>query len=121
MGPFERMRDRLAAGDTGFRKIDAVQLVKHAFGLRTEGQRRGKLAMLLYLYAEPDAWGNGTPVNRNHKKTHAQEAERFASEVAGAEVTFSICVYRKLLEALRENSHTDLCRHADMIEARFRP
>ena len=121
MAPFERIRDRLARGDISFQRIDAVQLVKHAFGLRTEGRRRGKAAVLVYLYAEPETWGNGKLVNHDDKKVHAQEAERFASEVAGADVAFMICTYRKLLKTLRETSDTGLCHYADMIEARFQP
>lgn len=121
MAPFERIRDRLDRGDIRFQRIDAVQLVKHAFGLRTEGRRRGKPAVLVYLYAEPETWGNGKLVNHDDKKVHAQEAELFASEVAGADVVFRICTYRKLLKALRETTDTGLCHHADMIEARFQP
>lgn len=121
MAPFEQMRDRIAAGEANFQRVDAVQLVKHAFGLRTEGQRRGKPAVLVYLYAEPEAWPNGAPVNHNAKKSHAQEAERIVREVGGAEVALRTCTYQKLLTALWGTSDAELCHHADMIEGRFRP
>lgn len=121
MAPFEQMRDRLAEGSTSFDRIDAVQLVKHAFGLRTEGQRRGKSAVLLYLYAEPEAWGNGRMVNPEDRKIHAREAECFAREVSGAEVAFTACTYRTLLNVFRETADPWLCHHADMVDAKFRP
>ena len=43
--------------------IDAVQLVKHAYGLRTQGLKRARGAVLVYLYAAPARWANGKPVD----------------------------------------------------------
>ena len=40
MDLFEQMRDSLANEQIAFERLDAVQLVKHAFGLRSEAQRR---------------------------------------------------------------------------------
>ena len=92
-------------------------------GLRcTRWQRgNGKPAVLVYLYAEPEAWRNGAPVNHNAKKSHAQEAEPIVREVGGAEVARRTCTYQKLLTALWGTSDAELCHHADMIEGRFRP
>lgn len=56
MEPFEQMRDRLRTGELRFEYLDAAQLVKHAFGLVTDAQRRSRKTALLYLYAEPH-WG----------------------------------------------------------------
>ena len=61
MGPYEAMRDALSAG-LRFAFLDAAQLVKHAFGLRTEGQKTGRQAVLCYLYAEPRAFPDGRPI-----------------------------------------------------------
>src|SRR5690606_32765205 len=41
MRPYTALRDRLREAN-GFRFLDAVQLVKHAFGLVTEGRRMCK-------------------------------------------------------------------------------
>jgi hypothetical protein len=56
MKPFEDMRDALAKGEKFFAHLNATQLVKHAFGLRTQAHERRKIAILLYLYAEPKTW-----------------------------------------------------------------
>ena len=53
MGPFEKMRDELKSGQRQFVFLNAPQLVKHAFGLRTQANKSGKLAKLVYLHAEP--------------------------------------------------------------------
>jgi hypothetical protein len=57
MAPFTAMRDALRAGTVNFAHLDAAQLVKHAFGLVTEGRRLGKAPVLLYLHAEPERRG----------------------------------------------------------------
>lgn len=121
MAPFERMRDCLASGEIKFERLDAVQLVKHAFGLRNEANRRGKLVALVYLYAEPETWPNGKKVSDGDKEVHALEAQRFQSEVAGAEVAFKVCTYKELLLALRKTSDAGLCNHADMVQQAFQP
>ena len=63
MAPFERLRDDLASGEVQFECLDAAQLVKHAFGVRTQANKRGKRATLIYLYAEPKNYPNGEAVN----------------------------------------------------------
>jgi hypothetical protein len=121
MMPFERMRDQLQNGDMRFARLDAVQLVKHAFGLRTEARRRGKVPALVYLYAEPETWGSGEHVSADALEVHSREARRFASEVAGAEVKFRLCTYKELLSALRAAGDQGLAQHADSIAQKFRP
>jgi hypothetical protein len=121
MKPYENMRDRLGEGGMQFERLNAVQLVKHAFGLRTEAHRRGKAATLVYLYAEPEAWSNGECVSTDALEMHAQEARRFASQVEGAEVKFRLCTYKEMLSAFRATGDRDLSRHADTIALQFRP
>jgi len=121
MGPFERMRDRIAAGEARFERLDAAQLVKHAFGLRTEAQRRRKPATLVYLYAEPKAWPDGRPIAPAATATHAAEARAFASDVQGAEVAFVTCTYGTFLDALGTSPLDDVRAHAARIEATFLP
>jgi hypothetical protein len=67
MKPFEAMRDALASGTRRFHFLDAAQLVKHAFGLRTQAQKRGKVGSLMYLYGEPRTYPDGVP---NQKRTN---------------------------------------------------
>ena len=46
LAPFEEMRDALRAGDKRFQYLDAAQLVKHAFGLVTDGREESQIAYL---------------------------------------------------------------------------
>ncbi len=121
MSSFEVMRDELASGTIKFERLDAFQLVKHALGLLTEGRRRKKSAALVYLYAEPETWPNGNPVSAEAKESHGLEAQRFANQVSGAEVTFRVCTYKELLTALRDARDPILSNHADMITRVFQP
>lgn len=116
MTPFAAMRDRLRAGDGGYIHLDAVQLVKHAFGLFTEGRRLGKAPVLLYLYAEPTHRGTAlVPVAAIER--HRAEIADFAAAVVGAEVRFAACSWREWLGGWTG----DVGKHADALIARFRP
>ena len=87
MAPFEAARDRLRAR-SAFVHLDAAQLIKHAFGLVTEGRRRGKAPVLLYLYAEPtERAGRAIPAADTER--HRDEVAAFAREVEGADVRFA--------------------------------
>jgi hypothetical protein len=74
-------------------RLDATQLVKHAFGLRTAVHHKkhfvGKLPALLYLYAEPERWPDGRPISIAEIEAHRVEIRRFAEAVTGDEVVFS--------------------------------
>lgn len=116
MAPFTRMRDGLRAGEVHFVHLDAVQLVKHAFGLVTEGNRTGKSPVLLYLYAEPAMRGTSViaPETLAH---HRAEITTFASEVADAAVRFAACSYREWFA----DWNSDVRPHADALLSRFQP
>jgi hypothetical protein len=117
MGPYEAMRDALSSGRERFDYLDAAQLVKHAFGLVTQGRRKGKAPVLVYLFAEPTRRGN-TPLSINALAAHRAEIVRFASAVAGAQVTFHAISYREWLATWQPSS---VARHAVAILERFRP
>jgi hypothetical protein len=93
MQPFIEMRDLLRR-EKVFAFLDAVQLVKHAFGLVTEGRRRGKKPILLYLFAEPAALA-GRAMPQVSFETHRAEIAQFLRFVEGAEVRFAACSYRE--------------------------
>lgn len=120
MGLFERVRNLIRDKEIQFNRLDAAQLVKHAFGLRTEGQRQGKKPALVYLYAEPDNWPDGRPVTTEIKAEHSAEAHMFAEQVTGAEVSFINCSYQALLESWN-NSKTEVVRHRKAIIEVFGP
>lgn len=98
MKRYEAMRNRLRAGDERFLHLDAAQLVKHAFGLVTEGRRRGRAPVLFYLFAEPAAM-KGRAIPPEALVRHRSEVARFADSVAGDEVAFHFASYRNWLAA----------------------
>lgn len=115
MGPFTAMRDHLR-GSKDFQYLDAVQLVKHAFGLVTEGNRLGKQPVLLYLFAEPPERA-GKPIPAAAFQAHRVEITRFADAVVGADVRFAACSYREWLATWKGSATS----HAFALTARFAP
>ncbi len=88
MRGFERVRDGLRDASLTFEHLDAAQLVKHGFGLRTAGARARKRATLLYLFCEPPTWPDGRAVTAAAHARHRREIDLFATAVAGDEVDF---------------------------------
>lgn len=116
MGPFERMRDTLRLNPAEFEFLDAGQLVKHAFGLVTEGARIEKAPILLYLFAEPSVRADN-PISEAAHKAHRLEILRFASSVNDAAVRFAACSYREWLETWTGPT----AEHANALTEKFAP
>jgi len=123
MPGYERVRDSLREGSSPFARLDAAQLVKHAFGLRTavhrEARLHGKQPVLLYLYAEPEQWPDKRPVPRAEIDAHRNEIRGFAEIVTGDEVAFHACSYRELLSAWGGGFCDVLSARAAAIGTRF--
>jgi len=121
MAAFERMRDHLASGERHYAHLDAAQLVKHAFGLRTQAQKQGKRAALLYLYAEPATYPDGRPLSESAILNHRREVGDFAGSVEDGEcdVAFLSLSYRRLLETWMASPHDALVLHATAMLRRF--
>jgi hypothetical protein len=119
MGTFEAMRDTLRSPGEHFQFLDAVQLVKHAFGLVTEGYRKNKRPYLVYLFAEPEQC-SGRPIPDADKRAHRDEIQRFAEAVSGAEVGFGATSYREWLETWSD-SDPELAPHRHALIKRFHP
>lgn len=98
MARFTAMRRALTGGTQTFRHLDAVQLVKHAYGLRTQGVKRARGAVLVYLYAEPALWASGKPVSPEAITRHRAEVADFARAVRGDDVTFVALRWADLLD-----------------------
>ena len=116
MDPFTAMRDKLRSGETRFAFLDAAQLVKHAFGLVSEGVRIGKLPVLLYLYAEPAA-RSGKAIPAELLARHRAEINIFQTVTAGAAVRFAACSYREWLGGWRSEAR----EHAVALLEHFQP
>lgn len=108
------MRDRLRTGDARYVHLDAAQLVKHAFGLVTEGRRLEKMPVLLYLYAEPTHRGT-TAIPATAIERHRAEIADFATALAGAEVRFAACSWREWLAGWTGDTRD----HANALIERF--
>lgn len=121
MKRYEAMRDQISRGDIVYERLDAAQLVKHAFGLRTEGERTGKLPCLVYLYAEPAKWSDGRAVDPMKNKQHQSEAASFADAVAGDDVQYVSLSYLTLLDGLAATDDTALSAHVAAIRHHFAP
>ncbi len=125
MKGYEGVRDKLSEDGRMYAFLDAAQLVKHAFALRTAVQKdehRGLTPILFYVYAEPDSWpNNGKPVDEGAKTRHREEVGRFAKEVDKNEVVFVSCSYRRLLEDWARHKDDRIRAHADAVSKRFSP
>jgi hypothetical protein len=119
MGRFTAMRLALCAGSRFYRHLDAVQLVKHAYGLRTQGIKRARGAVLVYLHAAPAAWASGKPVSVEAIERHDAEIADFGEAVRGDDVTFVALRWADLLAAWSEVP--TLAAHAAAVQARFGP
>ena len=119
MRAFERMRDRLRAGAEAFVHLDAAQLVKHAFGLVTEGRRRGRRPVLFYLYAEPED-RNDRPIPKDDILRHRDEISRFGAAVTGDEVLFQLVSYRDWIGSWHK-SGDEVAAHGAAILREFAP
>jgi hypothetical protein len=119
MCPYETMRDHLRLGKESFEFLDAAQLVKHAFGLVTDGRRKSKRPYLVYLFAEPEKY-QGRLIDEGIKRKHREEIARFSAAVNGAEVGFGGVSYREWLSTWPD-SDSELVAHRGEILKRFNP
>jgi hypothetical protein len=116
MSRYGEVRDALRSGALRYRHLDAAQLVKHAYGLVTEGHRIGRRPMLFYLFAEPIARG-GCLITADDRQSHRAEIANFAARVVGDEVSFGSATYREWLSGA-SGSAAD---HAAILIGRFNP
>ena len=65
MKGYENVRDKLHKSEWRCKHLDAAQLAKHAFALRTQIQPgrkyEGRKATLFYIYAEPEVGPMANP------------------------------------------------------------
>jgi hypothetical protein len=88
MARYAAMRKALTEGRQSYRCLDAVELVKDAYALRTHSLKRGVGAVLVYLHAAPATWANGKPVSHDAIARHQAEIADFSRAVKGDDVTF---------------------------------
>lgn len=124
MRGYESVRDALRDGTLSYAHVDAVQLVKHAFGLRTavhkNGRFGGKRPVLLYLFAEPRHWPDGQAIADAERDAHRNEITDFARRVLNDEVAFSYCSYSDLLETWHLSTDPAVRAHAAALAMRYK-
>lgn len=106
-----------------FSCLDAAQLVKHAFAIRTQVHRAedlGRTGILYYLYADPAVWPDGSPVSTKLRNQHQADVRRFSEMVADCEVRFIAATYRDVLQSWRRSRNDDLVAHAEAVSAWLR-
>lgn len=125
MNGYCRVRDDIRALTFRNECLDAAQLIKHAFGLRTtvhrHGRTHGKVPVLLYLFSEPGTWPDGRPVSGELAKRHREEIGTFSDSVAGDEVRFVALSYSEMLAVWHHAEDAGIRSHASAIEATFAP
>jgi hypothetical protein len=119
MVAFDAMRRALVDGTEVFQTLNAAQLVKHAYGLRTQAIKRARGAVLVYLYAEPQVWASGKPVDPGRIMQHRAEIARFAAAIRGADVTFVPVPWSAMMS--QWSADPRLAAHAAALTARFGP
>ena len=126
MKGYESIRDGLRSEPRRYKQLDAAQLFKHAFALRTAVHKRlelrGLAPILFYVYAEPEIWpASGKAVDDGARARHRAEIECFAAAVAGDEVIFAACSWRMLLESWARHEGGGIRAHADAVVERYSP
>ena len=124
MARYCRLRDEIADGRSIFNRLDAVQLIKHAFGLRTSVHRQGdvsagKTPWLVYLYAEPKSWPSGASIDHSNVVDHRREIADFARRIDGDEVHFVSLSYGELLQTWKQADSSVIRAHAKRIKTAF--
>ncbi len=124
MGGYEGIRDGLRDHPGRFARLDAAQLFKHAFALRSEVHRRERRrplrSILFYLYAEPEVWpASGEAVDARAKVQHRKEIETLGAAVADDKVRFVSCPWPRLLDAWADQPADRIRAHAQAVTALF--
>jgi hypothetical protein len=118
MGPFETMRDELRSGAIKYERLDAAQLVKHAFGLTAQAGRADSRPVLVYLFAEPATLA-GRAIPDEAKRQHRREIADFAARVASADVAFHAISYREWIGSWV--GPLEVVEHGRLVLERFAP
>ena len=117
MARYTALALQLIEGTADYRSLNAAQLVKDAYGIRTRASKRALGAVLVYLYAEPAAWASGKPVDAAAKARHRAEIARFGATVAGDDVVFVPLRWGDLLRQWAQVPA--LSSHVAALRARF--
>lgn len=114
MCAYDSLRRDLADGRITYGHLDATQLIKHAYGLVSEGERTGLCPVLFYIFDEP-AERAGKAIDQLEHKAHREEIADFAHKVRDQAVRFAACSYAQWFDQWP----IELRGHADAVRNRF--
>lgn len=114
MSAYCDLRRGLAAGTIRFQHLDAAQLIKHAYGLFTEGSRIQRRPVLFYIFDEP-VERSGKAIPPSQHRAHREEITAFAKATGGQAVRFEACSYADWLQDWPIEVHM----HAQAVRSRF--
>ncbi|MBL4870864.1 MAG: hypothetical protein JKX72_07915, partial [Robiginitomaculum sp.] len=114
MTGYEYLRDRLHERKLIYKHLDAAQLVKHAFGLRTQGCKRDLKPVLAYIYIETIG-EKPVKISQDMIDLHRLEISDFSRRVANCEVSFIAFSYSEWLASLTGATF----EHAKRVADRF--
>lgn len=117
MARYTSMRLALTSGKKTYRHLDAVQLIKLAFGMKVQGTKRGRGAVLIYLHASPDSWANGKALDPDSIARHYAEIADFARAVKGDDVVFMALHWADLLDQWAKKP--EIAPHVKELRQRF--
>ena len=119
MAQYTALRHAIADGSQTYRHLDAAQLIKHAYALRTQALKRARGAVLVYLHATPADWANGKPLDPTAHARHQSEITHFANAIRGDDVAFAPV---KWIDVLAQWSRIPaLAAHAKAVANTFGP
>ena len=119
MQRYTALRLEILSGSAQFGSLDAVQLIKHAYGIRTRATKSARGAALVYLYAEPTAWHSEKLVDTAQIARHRAEITTFGQAVAGDDVVFIPLSWFNLLD--QWSRVPNLAEHVLAVRKRFGP
>lgn len=108
-------------GNINFRYLDAVQLIKHYFGLAHEYADSGLGLEIGYVFWEPGGDEDvPDPVIKLYAD-HRDECERFTDLVSGDKIRFSFYSYCELIEYWRGSGMSDeLLDHFEQFHGKYK-
>jgi hypothetical protein len=115
MGRYSQVSRALRSGELKFDYLDAAQLVKHAYGLVTDGNRLAQRPTLFYIFAEPI--GSRYLITSDDHARHRTEISEFAAAIAGDTVDFGWSSYADWLDTW--SLPPELSSHAQSLRQAF--
>ncbi|MCD4742898.1 MAG: hypothetical protein K8R67_10535 [Desulfobacteraceae bacterium] len=115
-----QMMVEIINGNIKFKYLDAVQLIKHYFGLAHEYSNSKKSLNIGYGFWEPDKNGKFSESIIKLYADHRKECGKFSELVCKDEIGFSFFSYFELIKYWREcGLENELFEHFELFEKKY--